>query len=276
MSAPVTRAPVILAGSFSPFLDRFRRLLVVVAIFVIWELAVRLGQVNTLLFPAFSSVLESLATGLGVGGKPVLWSYIWQTLSVILQSFAISILLAVVLTSLALVSTLAKDFLFVVTGMFQPLPSIALLPMASLWFGFSRESLVFVVVMSMVWPVASSLTVGFATVSRTLVSLGRNYELGAVGTLVQIMLPAALPMLISGLRVGWGFGWRTVVAAELVFGATGSSGGIGWYINNSRLFMNVADGFAGILLVILIGLAMESIFLFIQRKTTLRWGTEAG
>jgi NitT/TauT family transport system permease protein len=61
-----------------------------------------------------------------------------------------------------------------------------------------------------------------------------------------------------------------------VFGATGSSGGIGWYINNSRLFMNVADGFAGILLVILIGLAMESIFLFIQRKTTLRWGTEAG
>jgi NitT/TauT family transport system permease protein len=206
----------------------------------------------------------------------VLWSYIWQTLSVILQSFAISILLAVVLTSLALVSKLAKDFLFVVTGMFQPLPSIALLPMAILWFGFSRESLVFVVVMSMVWPVASSLTVGFATVSRTLVSLGRNYELGAVGTLVQIMLPAALPMLISGLRVGWGFGWRTVVAAELVFGATGSSGGIGWYINNSRLFMNVADGFAGILLVILIGLAMESIFLFIQRKTTLRWGTEAG
>src|SRR5690606_22210584 len=138
----------------------------------------------------------SLATGLGVGGKPVLWSYIWQTLSVILQSFAISILLAVVLTSLALVSKLAKDFLFVVTGMFQPLPSIALLPMAILWFGFSRESLVFVVVMSMVWPVASSLTVGFATVSRTLVSLGRNYELGAVGTLLQIMLPAALPMLI--------------------------------------------------------------------------------
>ncbi len=275
MSAHQTHVPLSFGGGVSLVFDRSRRLLVILAIFVIWELAVRLGDVNTLLFPPFSAVVVSLMSGLGFGGTPELWGYIWQTLSVILQSFAISILLAVVLTSLALVSRFAKDFLYVVTGMFQPLPSIALLPMAILWFGFTRESLVFVVVMSMVWPVASSLTVGFATVSRTLVSLGRNYELGAVGTLLQIMLPAALPMLISGLRVGWGFGWRTVVAAELVFGSTGSSGGIGWYINNSRLFMNVADGFAGILLVIIIGLAMESVFLFIQKKTTMRWGTEA-
>lgn len=276
MNHPTTPAPHALAGGFPVLADRFRKPLVIVAIFLIWELVVRLGHVNPLLFPAFSDVLTSLLTGLGLGGKPELWGYIWDTLSVILQSFAISIALAVILTSLAITSRLAKDFLSVITGMFQPLPSIALLPMAILWFGFSRESLVFVVVMSMVWPIASSLTVGFATVSRTLVSLGRNYELGPIGTLLQIMLPAALPMMISGLRVGWGFGWRTVVAAELVFGTTGSTGGIGWYINNSRLFMNVADGFAGILLVILIGLAMESVFLVIQRKTTLRWGTEAG
>lgn len=275
MSAHHTPMPLSLGSGVSVVLDRSRKLLVILAIFVIWELAVRLGDVNTLLFPPFSAVVASLMAGLGVGGPPELWGYIWQTLSVILQSFAISILLAIILTSLALVSRFAKDFLHVVTGMFQPLPSIALLPMAILWFGFTRESLVFVVVMSMVWPIASSLTVGFATVPRTLVSLGRNYELGAIGTLLQIMLPAALPMLISGLRVGWGFGWRTVVAAELVFGSTGSSGGIGWYINNSRLFMNVADGFAGILLVIIIGLAMESVFLFIQKKTTMRWGTEA-
>ena len=258
-----------------PFFDRFRKLIVLGTIFLAWELIVRLGNVNPLLFPSFSDVVASLLVGLGLNGKPELWGYIWQTLSVILQSFAMSVILAVVLTSLALVSRFAKDFLSVITGMFQPLPSIALLPMAILWFGFSRESLVFVVVMSMVWPIASSLTVGFATISPTLVRLGRNYELGAIGTLTQIMLPAALPMMISGLRVGWGFGWRTVVAAELVFGATGNSGGIGWYINNSRLFMNVADGFAGILLVIIIGLIMESIFLLIQNKTTHRWGTES-
>ena len=147
--------------------------------------------------------------------------------------------------------------------------------MAILWFGFSRESVVFVVVMAMTWPIASSLTVGFATVSPTLVRLGRNYELSRLGSMVNVLLPSALPMMIAGLKVGWGFGWRTVVAAELVFGATGSGGGIGWYINNSRLFMNIADGFAGIILVIAIGLLTESLFLAVQRVTTHRWGTEA-
>src|SRR5690606_9566529 len=136
---------------------------------------------------------------------------------------------------------------------------------------FSRESLVLVVAMSMLWPITSSLTVGFATVPGTLVRLGKNYQLGVFKTMTQIMLPAALPMMIAGLRVGWGYGWRTVVAAELVFGATGSSGGIGWYINNSRLYMNTTDGFAGILLVIVIGLLMESLFLLIQSSTTHKW-----
>jgi NitT/TauT family transport system permease protein len=82
-------------------------------------------------------------------------------------------------------------------------------------------------------------------------------------------------MMISGLRVGWGFGWRTVVAAELVFGATGSGGGIGWYINNSRLFMNITDGFAGILLVVIVGLITESLFRMVQHYTTHKWGTES-
>lgn len=251
-----------------------RKFIVIVALFLIWEAAVRLGHVNHLLFPPFSDVAIRLIEGLGIGGKPDLWGYIWSTLSVILEAFGISIILAIILTGLAISNSWAKEFLSVVTGMFQPLPSIALLPIAILWFGFSRESLIFVVIMSMVWPIASSLTVGFATVSPTLVRLGKNYELSPTGTLVQIMLPASLPMLISGLRVGWGFGWRTVVAAELVFGATGSSEGIGWFINNSRLYLNITDGFAGILMVIIIGLIMESIFLLIQSATTHRWGTE--
>lgn len=63
--------------------------------------------------------------------------------------------------------------------------------------------------------------------------------------------------------------------AELVFGATGSGSGIGWYINNSRLFMNVADGFAGIILVVIVGLLTESLFRLVQRFTNHRWGTEA-
>ena len=254
--------------------EALKKVVVLVLLCVAWEMTVRLLNVNKLLFPPFTDVVTRLIQGLGIGGSGELWRYTWETLSVILQSFAISIVLAIVLTSLAVSSAWMRQVLSVMTGMFQPLPSIALLPMAILWFGFSRESLVFVVVMAMIWPIASSLTVGFATISPTLLRLGRNYELGRMAMMGEILLPAALPLMISGLRVGWGFGWRTVVAAELVFGATGTGGGIGWYINNSRLFMNISDGFAGILLVIIVGLLTESIFRLLQYFTTHKWGTE--
>ena len=255
--------------------DALKKVVVLVMLCVAWEAVVRLLNVNKLLFPPFSDVALRLVKGLGLGGSGELWSYIWETLSVILQSFAISVVLAIVLTGLAVSNAWMRQVLSVMTGIFQPLPSIALLPMAILWFGFSRESLLFVVVMAMIWPIASSLTVGFATISPTLLRLGRNYELGRFAMMTEILLPAALPMMISGLRIGWGFGWRTVVAAELVFGATGTGGGIGWYINNSRLFMNIADGFAGILLVIIVGLLTESVFRLVQYYTTHKWGTES-
>lgn len=251
-----------------------KKLIVILALCIAWELAVRLLKVNPLLFPPLTAVAAKLASGLGIGGNGELWRYIWETLSVIVQSFGISVVLATVITGLAVANNWVRELLSVLTGIFQPLPSIALLPMAILWFGFSRESLVFVVVMAMIWPIASSLTVGFATISPTLFRLGRNYELGHFRLMTEILLPAALPMMISGLRVGWGFGWRTVVAAELVFGATGSGGGIGWYINNSRLFMNITDGFAGILLVVVVGLLTESLFRAVQYFTTHKWGTE--
>jgi len=251
-----------------------KKLVVILALALAWELAVRLLEVNPLLFPPLSTVAIKLMAGLGLGGDGELWRYIWETMSVIVQSFGISVALAIVITGLAVANLWVRETLSVLTGIFQPLPSIALLPMAILWFGFTRESLVFVVVMAMVWPIASSLTVGFATISPTLFRLGRNYELGHFRLMTEILLPAALPMMISGLRVGWGFGWRTVVAAELVFGATGSGGGIGWYINNSRLFMNIVDGFSGILMVVIVGLLTESLFRLVQYFTTHKWGTE--
>ncbi|VTU30729.1 Putative aliphatic sulfonates transport permease protein SsuC [Variovorax sp. SRS16] len=271
LRAPAARSPLwgrILGAGVA------KKLIVLIFLCCLWEGVVRLLGVNRLLFPPFSEVAVRLAAGLGLNGNGELWTYIWETLSVILQSFAISIVIAILFTGFAVANSWVRESLGVLTGIFQPLPSIALLPMAILWFGFSRESLVFVVVMAMVWPIASSLTVGFATISPTLYRLGRNYELGHLRIMTEILLPAALPMMISGLRVGWGFGWRTVVAAELVFGATGSGGGIGWYINNSRLFMNITDGFAGILLVIIVGLFTESLFRLVQYFTTHKWGTE--
>src|SRR3984885_2666955 len=135
--------------------EKFRKPLIIVALCVLWEAIVRGFHVNPLLFPTFSDVAIHLARGLGIGGSGELWSYIWDTLSVLLESYAISVVLAIILTGLAVSSGWARDVLATLTGIFQPLPSIALLPMGVQWFGFSQESVMFVGVMAMPWPTGS-------------------------------------------------------------------------------------------------------------------------
>lgn len=90
---------------------------------------------------------------------------------------------------------------------------------------------------------------------------------------MQILIPAALPAILSGLKIGWAFAWRTLIAAELVFGAASGRGGLGWYIFQNRNELYTDRVFAGLVLVILIGLVIENVvFSAFERLTVRRWG----
>ena len=89
-------------------------------------------------------------------------------------------------------------------------------------------------------------------------------------------MPAALPHAIAGLRTGWAFGWRTIISAELVFGVAGAHGGLGFFINNSRLYARIPDVFAGLVTIALIGIALDLLFTWIERHTVARWGMKEG
>jgi NitT/TauT family transport system permease protein len=104
---------------------------------------------------------------------------------------------------------------------------------------------------------------------------GRNYGLKGVRYVLYILLPSALPAILSGLRIGWAFAWRTLIAAELVFGATSGQGGLGWYIFYNRNELNTDKVFAGLLMVIGVGLLVEMlVFNTLERATVRRWGTQ--
>lgn len=95
-------------------------------------------------------------------------------------------------------------------------------------------------------------------------------------TVAGILLPAAFPYILSGIKIGWAFAWRTIIAAEMVFGVAGSQGGLGWFIYQNRFEMNTDLVFAGLLTVILIGLLVENLFFrWLERRTVLRWGMSA-
>ncbi len=102
---------------------------------------------------------------------------------------------------------------------------------------------------------------------------GRNYGLEGLAYVGQILVPAALPAILSGLKIGWAFAWRTLIAAELVFGASSGRGGLGWYIFQNRNELYTDRVFAGLLLVIAIGLVVETVvFASLERVTVRRWG----
>jgi NitT/TauT family transport system permease protein len=180
-----------------------------------------------------------------------------------------------VLTALAITSRVGNDLLETLTAMFNPLPAIALLPLALIWFGLGAPSLVFVIIHSVLWAVALNTLSGFRSVPETLRMSGRNVGLGGARYVGLILMPAAFPSILSGLKIGWAFAWRTLVAAELVFGASSRSGGIGWYIFEARNDLDTATVFAGLFTVILIGLVVESvIFRAIEARTVNLWGMQ--
>jgi NitT/TauT family transport system permease protein len=168
------------------------------------------------------------------------------SLVVLVQGYALGMAGALVLTTLAVSTQLGRDLLTTLTSMFNPLPAIALLPLALLWFGLGQGSLLFVLVHSVLWPLALNTYAGFQAVPETLRMAGRNYGLSGVRYVLQILMPAALPSILSGLKIGWAFAWRTLIAAELVFGASSGKGGLGWYIFQNRNELYTDKVFAGL------------------------------
>jgi NitT/TauT family transport system permease protein len=248
-----------------------RKLVILAVLAVLWE-AVARWQDNDLLLPTFWQTAQALWGGLASGeliGKTAI------SLSVLVKGYLAGIFGAFVLTTLAVSTQFGRDLLSTLTSMFNPLPAIALLPLALLWFGLGQGSLVFVLIHSVLWPLSLNTYAGFQAVPETLRMAGRNYGLTGIRYVLQILVPAALPSILSGLKIGWAFAWRTLIAAELVFGASSGKGGLGWYIFQNRNELYTDKVFAGLVLVVLIGLAVESLgFHTLERLTVRRWGVQ--
>ena len=150
-------------------------------------------------------------------------------------------------TALAVIVQLRRDLLETLTAMFNPLPAIALLPLALLWFGLGAAR-----AWSSCWSTRCSgrsrstrmrasarCPTPCAWSAATTASSGLRY-------VCQILIPAAFPAILTGLKIGWAFAWRTLIAAELVFGVSSGKGGLGWFIFENKNMLDIRPVFAGL------------------------------
>jgi len=249
-----------------------RKGILLVLLATIWQVYASALE-NPLLFPKFSDTISAFYDNIKNG---VLLQRGWFSIKVLLMGYFSGMFLASVLTALAITSRVGNDLLETLTAMFNPLPAIALLPLALIWFGLGNGSLVFVLIHSVLWPVALNTHSGFLSVSQTMRMVGRNYGLSGPRYVMRILMPAAFPSILTGMKIGWAFAWRTLIAAELVFGVSSGSGGLGWFIYENKNQLEIPNVFAGLLTVILIGLIVENlVFRTIETHTVRKWGMQA-
>ncbi|HZR79204.1 MAG TPA: ABC transporter permease [Chthoniobacterales bacterium] len=236
----------------------------------IWFALVRAKIWSPVLLPSPGSVLDYLENSLRDG---TLLSASLVTLRRLLIGYAIGLAIGLPLGLLTASLTFFEDTIGVLALGLQTLPSVCWVPLALLWFGQTEGAMFFVVIMGTLWSVVIATDTGVRTLPPIFARAARTMGSGPFHRWVHVILPASLPYLISGMKQGWAFAWRSLMAAEIyVTILTGF--GLGHLLHYGRE-LNAMEQVIGIMLVIvLIGLLADKIlFSPWERFLHRRWGT---
>ena len=234
----------------------------------IWAAAYNLAFWPSFLFPSplevFRTLLEGFLDKTFIIG-------IAASLRRILIGYLISLVLGVLLgLALGRIKLLRDTLGSLVLGL-QTLPSICWLPLALLWFGLSEAAIIFVVVMGALLSITIATESGVRNVPPLLISAGRNMGARGFHMLVEVVIPAALPSIITGMKQEWSFAWRSLMAGELLY----VSVGLGHLLTLGRELNDMSQVVAVMIVIVAIGLLVDRIlFARLERSLRQRWGLE--
>jgi NitT/TauT family transport system permease protein len=238
------------------------------ALVLAWEAASRLGLWRPWVFPSPLAIARSFYSGLADGTIPL---GVLTSMRRLLVGYSLSLVGGVGLgLALARSRTLQDSIGTVVTGL-QALPSICWLPLALLWFGLSETAILFVVVAGSLLAIAVATEAGVRNVPPLFVRAARTMGARGATLYLRVILPAALPQVLSGMRLGWTFAWRSLMAGELLF----VSGGLGQLLATGRELGDMARVMAVMVAIVTLGLLTEVlIFQRLDARVREVWGTD--
>ena len=243
--------------------DWLRRAISPIVLILLWELLSRAGVISARSIAAPSAVLTSAWALTWSGALPV---DLLVSAARVAAGFAIGTLAGTVLASLAGLSRLGEEVIDAPMQMLRTLPFLALVPLFILWFGIGEGPKVALVTLGSMFPVYLNLFAGIRAVDPKLMEAGRVFGLTRWGLVRRVVLPGALPALLTGVRYGMGVAWLSLVVAEQI----NATSGIGHMINDARDFMQTDVIVVGLLVYALLGLLADAGVRALERRS-LRW-----
>ena len=238
-------------------------LLVIVALLLVWWGAVVATQ--SLIFPTPWGVVTG-AIELLVNGT--LWRHIGASLMRVGTGFGLAVCVAVPLGLWMGWVRGAYDTLNPIFQMLRPISPIAWIPIAILWFGVGDASPIYLIFISSVFPMIVQTTVGVHTIDKRYLRAAENFGVSRATLFRQVVIPAVLPQIVVGMRIGLGVAWLVVVAAEMI----ALRSGLGYMIMDSRNAGNRYDlVIAGMIIIGVIGLSLDSSMRRLERIRWVRW-----
>jgi NitT/TauT family transport system permease protein len=234
----------------------------------LWQLLFDLKIWPQYLFPSPSQVLETLVAGfrdktflLGIG----------VSMRRLLIGYGISVFFGTVLgLVIGKIRVLDETVGGFIVGL-QTLPSICWLPLAILWFGLNESAITFVVVMGSLLSITIATDSGVKSIQPIYLRAGRNMGAKGYDMFVNVVLPASFPSILMGLKQGWSFAWRSLMAGEILF----VSMGLGHLLNMGRELNDMSQVIAVMIVIIAIGIIMDGlVFGTAEKKVRQLWGLD--
>lgn len=233
----------------------------------IWQCSVWIAGLPPKLFPPVEAIVER---GIALAFNGALWKHAAATLVRLLFGFLLAASIGVVIGLAMGRSRRVEAFFLPLLSVLMPIPPLAWVPLFILWFGFGDMPTILLVAFAASVPIASTVWTGVRSVNEVWIRAASIMGVEGRKAFWKVVLPGAMPSVLSGLRLGMGRAWPAVVAGEMI---AATESGLGWMIFASREFLSTDVMFVGIGMVGVVGLFLERIiFQALETRTLKRWG----
>jgi NitT/TauT family transport system permease protein len=229
-----------------------------------WTIAVRVS--GTKIFPTPLAVARGVAQ---LAERGLLWRYAGDSLFRVAVGYLLAVVLGIPLGILFGWNRWAAEAANPIIQMVRPISPLAWMPLAVIWFGISNAAPIFLIFLASLFPIVVATMNGVRSVSPVYLQAGRNFGLRPATLLRRVVFPAVLPRILTGLRIAFGIAWLVLVAAEMI----GVDSGLGYLIIDARNAGNRYDlVIAGMLLIGVLGLGLDTLIRRLERVESVRWG----